>query len=135
MVPSSATPGHGKALGRRGGAVLRISAAGDKGAQGIARLPAGNAVAATHYRAGNLQTRNVGDARRRPVMSLALDDVGAVDPGRLHADQHLAQGGPGPGPGGRRQHLGTAEAGDFDAGHGFGKVAAHRALPLSGRGA
>ena len=60
--------------------------------------------------ARDFEAGNVGRARRRRVLALALQDVGAVDARRLDRDQHLARARDRHRPLGQVQHLGPARA-------------------------
>ena len=104
----------GQALGSRGQAVLGVASAGDEGAGLVAHLPALDAVADGHDRPRHLEPGDVGRAGRGRVAALPLEQVGAVDPGRGHAQEHLT------GPGGRHrppggpENLRAAGASDLD---------------------
>ena len=78
-------------------AEFRVAAARHQAADAVAEPKARRTLAQPDHRAGDLEAGNVGCARRRRIGPLALQDVGAVDAGRLDLDQHLAR----PRPGGR----------------------------------
>ena len=68
----------------------------------------------------HFEARDVGDARRRCIVALALDAIGPVDPRCLNPDQDLAWAGFRHRSGRGIQDLRPAGLGDFDAGHGIG---------------
>jgi hypothetical protein len=107
--------------------VFGVAAAGDERRDLVAGLPALHAVAERHDLAGDLEAWNIGRARGRGILSLALHHIGAVHACGRDPDQHLARL--------RRrhvallwhQHVRLAGLADRDCGH-AGRDA-HRACP------
>jgi hypothetical protein len=119
--------GHAKALGHRQAlrfgrhAIGGIAAAGDQRADRIANLGVMHAEPDRRHRAGDLEAGNVGRAGRRRILAHALHDIGPVDPGGGHFDQHLAGAGQRHRSAPGLQHIRPAGLGDFDRGYGGGK--------------
>ena len=73
---------------------LGLAAAADDRHHAVALGEALGARAARHDLAGELEPGDVGRrARRRRVVARALVHVGAVEPGGVHPDEHLAGAG------------------------------------------
>src|SRR5690606_2659658 len=83
-------PRHRQCLADRGHRVLRVAAAIGQRAHRVAHAQAADAVAERDDVAGDLESDHRRRARRRRVASLSLRDVGTVDAGPRHPDQHLA---------------------------------------------
>jgi len=96
-----------------------VATAGEQGDALVAGAPAGDVVPYRFDDAGDLQADHVADAGRGRIVALALQQVGAVDPGCPDADDHLAPRGHGPGSVAEGQVLGPAGGGDGDNAHGF----------------
>lgn len=86
-------------LTRLDGDVLGVASPGEQGDAGVAHLPADHLLAHFGYLARAFQPENLAGPGRRRVVTLPLQQVGPVDPGGYHLDQHL------PGAGLRRLHL------------------------------
>ena len=105
---------HRQALHGGHGAVLGVAAAGDERADRVALAPApGRAGAGRPDRddvTGDLETGQVGGARRRRIRPAPLQHVGPVDAGGRHLHQHLARAGHRPRALDQAQHRRAARA-------------------------
>src|SRR5262245_5959076 len=81
---------RGKTLWRWHRAEFRVAAARHERADTVARTPGGHRRADGFDRAGELEPWNVGDAGRRWIASLPLEDVGPIHAGGRSPDEHLA---------------------------------------------
>ena len=71
-----------------------------------------------HHLAGGFQSQDFAGAGRRRVMPFALHQVGAVDGGGAHPDEHLVSRGRGVGDLGELEHFGAAGAAGDDRSQG-----------------
>jgi hypothetical protein len=108
---------HRQQLALRHGHLLRVTAAGQQRAHLVADLPADDARAQRGDPAAALQPGIRRRARRRRVEALPLHDVGRVDPGRHHVDDHFARSRHRVGHLGELEHVRPARAGDDDGTH------------------
>ncbi len=112
--------GHGHHLAGGDGHLFGVAAAGEQGADAVAGLPLLDALTDRFDLAGGLHADDRRRARWRRVEAATLQDVGAVDRGAVHADQHLAGGGDGVGDLAQAHHLGIAGLVDDNGTHGQG---------------
>src|SRR5690606_15701131 len=104
-------------LPRRHRDALRVPAAGEQRAHLVPYRPAGDARPELGDPSRALKTGVVGDAGRRIVAALPLEEVGTVDPGRRHIDQYLTLARHRVGNLGPAQYLGAARFGNRDCVH------------------
>src|SRR6266581_283755 len=107
-----------QALRSRRRAVFGVAAALHERGHRVADAPFLHAFAERGDAAGELQTRDVGGARRHRIVAGALHRVGAVDAGGRDADQDFAALRLGNRARADFQHLGPARPGDLDRAHG-----------------
>ncbi len=104
---------HGQGVLQTGHAPGGIAPAGQQAHEALAHQVLGHAGPAGDDLAAGLQTEDIGHAGGRLAQALALHDVGPVDAGRAHAQQHFAGAGRRHGPAGQRQDGGISRfAGD-----------------------
>ncbi len=113
-------------LGR--GTELGVTAAANQRANEIARLEARGAGPQRDDLAGDFHAENIGGAFGRRVEALALEHVGAIDPGGRDLDQHLARTRLRHGTRARHQHFGSAGRCGLDRGHGLWQHRSHTLL-------
>ena len=117
--------GKGQALRHRRAAIFGVAPAGHQRTDGIADLPACDAIAEGDDLAGDLQARNIGGPRRRSIAPLPLQDVRPIDAGRRHLHQYLAGRRLRRRPLAGREDLRSAGLLDLDGGHGTGMGGGH----------
>src|SRR6516165_2959356 len=78
---------HRQALHRRRRGILTVTIADQKGADLVAFMPLADAVAKLDDRTRAFEPRNVRRAGRHRIAALALQAIGAIDPGGGDADQ------------------------------------------------
>src|SRR5216683_5059620 len=103
-------------------AKLGIPAPAEQGTDGIAHSPArAGAGAKPGDVPGNFHAQDGRGPRRRRIVSLALQQIRTVDPGRYGLDQHLSDPWLWDREQGNTKNLGSTRACDVDSVHGLGK--------------
>ncbi len=97
--------------------IFGVAAAAEQRADGIARLPAGDAAAKFRDGAGDFHAQRAGRAGRRRIHAHGLGNIGAVESCRGDGDQNLAGAGRGPGDIRHLQGIGGAGVVDPDGAH------------------
>src|ERR1700677_2019255 len=115
---STGRDGHALAFGRH--PLLAVASSGEQGANRVANSPAAGCDGAELGNVpGDLHSQNGRSAKWRWIVSLALQQIGAIDPCRLYPDEHFSRTRQGNRPGGEPKHLWSARFRDLDIAHGF----------------
>lgn len=103
------------------GAELCIAATIGQGTDLVAQAVFIDAVAQRNHFAGHFQARYRAHAGFHWVLAGALQGIGTINPGGMHADQNFAGAGRGHCNLTGLENLGAAEGGDFNLGHVVGQ--------------
>ncbi|MNF96153.1 hypothetical protein D3C84_789340 [compost metagenome] len=114
--------GNRQRLAGRDRAILRITAAIGQRTDLVADDKLADICANGDHFAGHLQTWVWVHAGFHRVLAGSLKNVGAIDPGSMHADQHFTDACSGQGHLARLQDFRATGFGDFNQGHVFGQI-------------